>query len=195
MTTILHVNSSGRKNGSASRQLGAALVEKLMKRHPGASVIEREAVTEAEFLDEEWVVANFTSVEERSSRQGKRLEHSRKLVEEVQAADFIVIGTPIYNFTISGVLKAWIDQICRPGLTFRAEPDRFVGLLQNKKAFLVVTSGGTEVKGPIDFATGYMVHVLGFLGITEVAVIAADTMVSDPQGALERARRQIEEAV
>ncbi len=195
MTTILHLNSSGRRNGSASRQLSAALVEKLTVQNPDARVIERDAATDAEFLDEDWVVANFTQAEERSAQQGARLQHSQTLVEEVQAADIIVIGTPIYNFSISGVLKAWIDQICRPGLTFRAEPDGFVGLLENKKVFLVMTSGGTEINGPIDFATGYMLHILGFLGITDVTVIAADTMVMDPENALNRAMQQINAAV
>lgn len=195
MTTILHVNSSGRRNGSASRQLSASLVERLLHQNPGAQVIEREAATDAEFPDEDWVSANFTQADERSAHQNARLRHSELLVEEVKAADVIVIGVPIYNFTISGALKAWIDQVCRPGLTFRAEPDGFVGLLENKTAFLVVTSGGTEVNSPIDFATGYMTHILGFLGITDVKVIAADTMVMDPQGALDRATTQIREAV
>lgn len=195
MTTILHLNSSGRRNGSASRQLSAALVEKLIAQNPGARVIERDAATDAEFLDEDWVVANFTQAEERSTQQGARLQYSQTLVEEVQVADIIVIGTPVYNFSISGALKAWIDQICRPGLTFRAEPDGFVGLLENKKVFLVVTSGGTEVNGPIDFATGYMLHILGFLGITDVTVIAADTMVMNPERALTRAMQQIDTAV
>ncbi|WP_179954166.1 FMN-dependent NADH-azoreductase [Denitrobaculum tricleocarpae] len=194
MATILQVNSSGRRQGSASRQLTAALVGKLVAEHPGAKVIERDAVTNAEFLDEEWVIANFTQAQERSTRQKERLQHSQKLVDEVQAADFIVIGTPIYNFSISGVLKAWIDQICRPGLTFRAEPEGFVGLLKGKRVFLVVTSGGTEINGPVDYATAYMTHILGFLGITDVTVIGADTMVSDPEGALDRAMRQIRDA-
>lgn len=194
MATILQVNSSGRRKGSASRQLTAALVEKLKEETPGARVIERDAVTDAEFPDEDWVVANFTPADQRSVQQEKRLRHSRRLVAEVQAADLIVIGAPVYNFSIPGVLKAWIDQICRPGLTFRAAPEGFVGLLENKKVFLVVTSGGTEVQGPIDYATGYMIHILGFLGITDVTVIGADTMVSDPEGALARAMRQIRAA-
>jgi len=163
--------------------------------HEDAQIVSREAVTDAEFVDEEWVAANFTPSEERTEAQTRRLQHSQNLVDEVVTADYIVIGTPVYNFTISGVLKAWIDQICRPGLTFRAEPTGFVGLMEGKKAYLVVSSGGTEVNGPIDFATGYMIHILGFIGITDVTVIAADTMMQDPDGAIERATAQIEAVV
>lgn len=195
MTTILHVNSSGRINESASRRLSAAIVQRLCEKHEDAQIVSREAVTDAEFVDEEWVAANFTPSEERTEAQTRRLQHSQNLVDEVVTADYIVIGTPVYNFTISGVLKAWIDQICRPGLTFRAEPTGFVGLMEGKKAYLVVSSGGTEVNGPIDFATGYMIHILGFIGITDVTVIAADTMMQDPDGAIERATAQIEAVV
>ena len=195
MTNILHVNSSGRVNGSASRQLSAEIVDRLCAKHGDASVTRREAVTNAEFPDETWVVANFTASDERSEHQARRLQHSQELVDEVRAADYIVIGSPIYNFSIGGALKTWIDQICRPGLTFRAEPTGFVGLLDNKKAFLVVTSGGTQVNGPIDFATGYLIHILGFLGVTDVSVIAADTTLDDLDGAVERAMQRIEAIV
>ena len=195
MTKILHLDSSGQTTGSASRTLSAEIVKRLCDKHPDAQVIRREAAENADFPDAVWVAANFTLPDDRTEEQNHRLQHSQTVVEEVQAADYIVIGSPIYNFTISGALKAWIDQISRPGLTFRAEPSGFVGLLENKKVYLVISSGGTKVNGPIDFATGYMIHVLGFLGITDVSVIAADTMIDDPEGALRRAREQIEELI
>jgi FMN-dependent NADH-azoreductase len=104
---------------------------------------------------------------------------SDSLVAELQAADTVLITLPIWNFGIPSTLKAWIDQVARAGVTFRYTPDGPVGLLEGKRAILAVASGGTEVGSAIDFATDYLRHVLGFIGIHEVEIVAADRLMVD----------------
>jgi FMN-dependent NADH-azoreductase len=99
---------------------------------------------------------------------------SDALVAELQAADEIVIAVPVYNFSVPAALKAWIDMVARARVTFRYTEDGPVGLLTGKRAWVIVGSGGTELDGPVDFATAWLRHVLGFLGIDDVRVIAAD---------------------
>ncbi|MDD9910327.1 MAG: NAD(P)H-dependent oxidoreductase [Ahrensia sp.] len=192
--TILHVNSSGRAEGSYSRKLGSNLVEQLSRGHQHVEVIERDVAQGVEFVDQNWIEANFTPAGSRRADQQERLFGSDALVRELQAADVIVIGVPIYNFSVPATLKAWIDQVARANVTFRYTPDGPVGLLENKKAYVVMTSGGTEVGGPIDFASGYVKHVLGFLGITDVTLVNADRLMADEQAALDAAHEQIAKA-
>jgi FMN-dependent NADH-azoreductase len=111
-------------------------------------------------------------------------------------ADVLVIGVPVYNFGIPASLKAWVDMIARARLTFRYTESGPVGLLRGKRAVLVVASGGTAVGSEIDFATDYLRHVLGFLGIDDVEIIAANRVM--PRGedeVLGAARRHIEQLV
>ncbi len=102
-----------------------------------------------------------------------------------------MIVSPIYNFSIPAALKAWVDQVCRARLTFVYGPDGPKGLLDGRKAYLVMTSGGTAVDSSIDFATGYLRHVLGFIGIADVASIAADRLMMDGGSKLAAARDRI----
>lgn len=106
--------------------------------------------------------------------QRAALSVSDTLIKELQSADTIVIGVPIYNFSIPASLKAWIDQVARAGVTFKYTETGPEGLLTGKRAVLVVSSGGVAVGSDYDFATGYMRHVLGFIGITDVDIVAAD---------------------
>lgn len=194
MTTILHLTASGRYATSASRSLSTELVERLSAQNPGANVVSRDVAAGVEFVDEAWIEANFTPAQDRSASQATRLAASDALVAEIKAADHIVIATPIYNFSVPGTLKAWIDQVCRAGVTFRYEPTGPVGLLEGKKAYVVVTSGGTEVQSPMDFATDYLRHVLGFVGIDDVSIIAANQLMMDEAAGLAKARSSIAEA-
>jgi FMN-dependent NADH-azoreductase len=116
-------------------------------------------------LDTDWVTANFTPPEERGEAERAALAESDALVAELKAADVLVIGVPIYNFGIPAALKAWVDLVARARVTFRYTEQGPVGLLTGKRAYLAVASGGTPVGSAIDFATGYLRHVLGFLGI------------------------------
>jgi FMN-dependent NADH-azoreductase len=186
--TVLHIDSSARRAGSVSRDLTAQIVERL----GAAEVIRRDLATPLPLLDETWINANFTPADQRSDEQAKLLAQSDALVEELKAADTLVIGAPIYNFSVPAGLKAWIDLVARVGLTFTYTDQGPVGLLEGKRAIIAVASGGTEAGSAIDFATGYLRHMLGFMGITEVEIVAADTLAIDEGAALAKAKAQIE---
>ncbi|MEM5581807.1 NAD(P)H-dependent oxidoreductase [Roseibium sp. AS2] len=178
--TILQVNASARKSGSVTRDLSDALVTGLLSKTPEAKVISRDVSQGLPFLDEDWVGATFTAPAERSADQRLKLALSDTLVRELKAADTIVIGMPIYNFSVPAALKAWIDLVARARETFQYTENGPVGLLQGKKAYVIVASGGTKVGSEIDFATTYLGHVLGFMGITDVKIVAADQLMLDP---------------
>ena len=99
---------------------------------------------------------------------------------------------PIYNFGVPAALKAWVDQVARAGVTFKYTENGPQGLLEGKRAILVVASGGTAAGSDIDFASGYMQHVMGFIGITDVTVITADQMMMDTEAALAKATAQVD---
>ena len=166
---------------------------RLVEQGYGAAVTQRDlSVTPPELLTEAWVGANFTDEAERSDEQKAALGASDELIAELEAADTIVIGVPVYNFAIPAALKAWIDQIARARRTFRYTETGPEGLLTGKKAYLVVASGGVPVGSDHDFATGYLRHLLGFVGITDVTIIEAGQQMMDSE-AVNRATAAIEE--
>ncbi|MCP2677956.1 NAD(P)H-dependent oxidoreductase [Maricaulaceae bacterium NA33B04] len=172
MTRILHIDASARTEGSVSRDLSTRLVRRLAD---ADGEITRRDLSEGgpAFLDADWVGATFKSPDARSNDQLATLAPSDVLVDELEAADHIVIGTPIYNFAVPAVLKAWIDQVARVHRTFVYTDTGPKGLLDGKTAWIVVASGGTPVDSEIDFATPYLRHIFGFMGITDVRVIDA----------------------
>jgi FMN-dependent NADH-azoreductase len=189
---ILRVDASGRQTGSVSRALADRVVERLSTGGPGAEIVRRDlSWTPPGFVDASWIDATFTPPAQRTDSQRQALATSDELVTEVQRADVVVIATPVYNFGVPASLKAWVDMVARAGVTFRYADDGPVGLLQNKRAILVVASGGTALDGDMDFATPWLRHVLGFLGIHDVETVAADQLMLDP-GAETRAREAID---
>lgn len=184
--TILHIDSSARFQGSVTRDLSAEIVGTL-----GGDVIRRDLAHALPQITENWVNANFTPADQRDEVQRDTLALSDTLVAELKAADTIVIGTPIYNFSIPTALKAWIDLVARAGLTFRYTENGPKGLLEGKRAIIAVASGGTPVGSEIDFATGYLRHVLGFIGIEDVQFIAADRVMSNSAEAIAGAKTEI----
>lgn len=175
MSHILRIDASARNSGSTTRQLTDQLVARLVEQGYGAAVTTRDlALTPPALLNEAWVGANFTDDADRNDDQRAALAASDELIAELETADTIVIGVPVYNFAIPAALKAWVDLIARARRTFRYTETGPEGLLKGKKAYLVVASGGVPVGSDYDFATGYLRHVLGFVGITDVAIIAAD---------------------
>ncbi|MBB6427499.1 FMN-dependent NADH-azoreductase [Sphingopyxis sp. JAI128] len=193
MTNILRIDASARNDGSTTRQLSAQLVDQLISQGYGANVVHRDlALTPPALLTEGWVGANFTDEADRSDEQKALLAGSDELIAELEAADMIVIGVPVYNFAIPASLKAWIDLIARARRTFRYTETGPEGLLKGKKVYLVVASGGVPVGSDYDFATGYLRHVLGFVGLTDVTIIAADRQMMDGE-ALNRATAAIGE--
>lgn len=193
MSHILRIDASARNSGSTTRQLADQLVARLVEQGYGSAVTHRDlALTPPALLTEAWVGANFTDDADRSDDQRAVLAHSDELIAELEAADTIVIGVPVYNFAIPAALKAWIDQIARARRTFRYTETGPEGLLTGKKAYLVVASGGVPVGSDYDFATGYLRHVLGFVGITDVTIIEAGQQMMDSE-AVTRATAAIDQ--
>ena len=192
---VLKIDASGRRNGSTSRELTNELVAALGDRYQGITVTSRDLADSIPHVDDAWIAANFTPAEERDASQRQALSLSDSLVEELKNSDVLVIGMPIYNFGVPAALKAWVDMIARARLTFRYTENGPVGLLQGKKAYLVVASGGVAVDSPVDFATPYMRQALKFVGITDVEVIAADQQNVRGEDSISAARAEIAEVV
>lgn len=193
MTSVLHVTSSVRQNGSASLSGGRMVIERLQGIHETLTVTTRTATDEAAFLTEDWVGASFTPADARTPDQHAILATSDAMAQELLDADILVISASMYNFGLPAALKAWIDHVARPGATFRTDPEQaYVGLATGKTAYIVVATGETPVMGEIDFVSPYLVHVLGFLGITDVHVIAADMTVVDSASLDNRVAEQID---
>lgn len=171
---ILRVDGSMRTQGSQSRALTDKVIERLQAGAAQTEVTRLDlAATDLSFVDEAWINANFTDPADRSAEQKEKLAASDAFVSQVKAADTLVIGTPIYNFSVPAAVKAWIDMIARARETFRYTENGPEGLLQGKKAIIVITSGGTPVGSEIDYATDYLRHVMGFIGITDVTIVDA----------------------
>jgi FMN-dependent NADH-azoreductase len=192
---VLEISAGARSEGSISRQLTADLVSALDSRYSDFEISRRDLADGLPFIDEAWVAANFTPEEDRSGQHRQTLSYSDTLVAELVAADVLVIGAPIYNFSLPATLKAWIDMIARARLTFQYTENGPEGLLKNKKAYVVVPSGGVPVGSPMDFATPYLRHALSFVGITDVEFIGAQGADRGNDDALDNARARIAELV
>ena len=192
---VLSVSSSLKGEASISRQLAADMLAALEQRDGHVNVVHRALAGGLPLIDEDWVTANYTAADQRSGAQRDKLALSDELVAELAAADVVVIGAPIYNFSIPATLKAWIDLIARAQLTFRYTENGPVGLLEDKKTYVIAPSGGVPVGSPADFATPYLRHALGFIGITDVAIIGAQGADRGNDQALDEARARIAELV
>ncbi len=189
---ILKINSSGRSDGSVSRQLVQRAIDRLITAHPEAAVIERDVSSGLPVVDETWIGANFTPGEARTPEQEQKLEFSDELIGELRAADVIVIGVPIYNFGVPASLKQWVDLIARAGETFSYSESGPKGLLEGKRAIVAVASGGAETGSPADFASTYMKFVLGFVGITDVTIVSANGLAMDAEAPIKAANDEID---
>jgi FMN-dependent NADH-azoreductase len=175
-STLLIVNSSPR-SGSVSRRLTSHVAEQWKQRNPDGRIIERDLIAEIPaFVSENWIQASYTPEAERTTEQKQALAQSDALIAELMAADVIVIGAPMHNFSISAPLKAWIDQIVRAGKTFSYGESGPKGLIPSEKRVLVIVSrGGTYGEGsPADFQVPYLRHMLGFVGLNNLSVVDAD---------------------
>lgn len=186
----LRVDASARKGDSVSRELGDTLIQQLQLHHD-LEITTLDLSQALPIVSDEWVAANNTPAEQRDATHQAALGLSDELVEQLEAADLLVITTPIYNFGVPAALKSWIDLIARAGRTFRYTESGPVGLLEGKRAIVLVTSGGTRVGSDIDFATPYLKHVLGFVGIHNVSFIAADALIHDADGIVAQAKLKL----
>ena len=188
---ILRLDASASVNTSNSKKLGDELISKLVSLHPGAVVKQRDLNQDINFIDENWVTANFTPIDQRSEAQRQRLAFSDKLIDEIKQADTIVLTTPMYNFGIPATLKGWIDLISRAGVTFRYTADGPVGLIRGKHVDIVITTGGVPLQSPVDFVSDYLKQVFRFIGIEDINIIGADQMNVDADGSYQKALDQI----
>lgn len=175
---ILHLISSPRGAESISIKLGNAIVQKIQEANPGSTLITHN-LAEHPFphLEEVHLQSFFTPAESRSPELVEAVKHSDAAIAELMAADSIVIGVPMYNFTIHSTLQAWINHIARAGETFNYSGKSPEGLVKNKKVYLAISSGGVYSEGPMksyDFTEPYLRTVLGFLGMTDMTAYRAE---------------------
>ena len=191
MPTLLHLDSSPLES-SISRELTREFVKTWKEAHSGGTVTYRDlAVHAPKPVDGAWIGAAYTPENARTEEQKATLALSDELIAELEAADEYVFGVAMHNFSIPATLKLWIDQIARRGRTFAYGANGPEGLLKGKKATILTASGGAYAEGTpagsFNFADPYLKTVLGFLGVTEVTVIAAGGAALVMMGSVDRA--------
>ena len=188
---IYQIDSSARKEGSTSRALAKKVLEKIKK--TGDEVIYRDLNDEMVFVT--GLTESGMNIEQKDQNENhkKMFKLSDQLVKELKESDIIIISAPIYNYGPPATLKAWSDLAARVGETFRFKPNgRREGLLKNKKAYLVITSGGTKLNSSEDFLTPWLKFILNFFGIEKIDIICADQMALDYDKSIKDAEKQIE---
>lgn len=184
MTTILQINSAARSQGAQSTMLADELTAKLQQANPGSTVTVRNLLADAlPHLDDTVLGAFFTPAEQRTAEQQAIITKSDALIGELQAADIIVIGAPLYNFGVSSQLKTYFDWIARAGVTFRYTANGPEGLIKGKKVYVVSARGGKYAGTPNDTQTPYLRTFLGFVGMTDVSFIYAEGLNLGPDSA------------
>jgi FMN-dependent NADH-azoreductase len=179
MANLLYITTSINGAGGVSRGFGDTLAHGLAAK-AGASVTARDlAANDLPFVSAERFGANLTPAADRTPEQADLAAIGDTLIAELQAADTIVIATPVYNFGPPATLKAWADLVARAGTTFQYTATSPEGLLTGKKAYLAIASGGTPVGSDFDFMSRWLTFFLGFLGITDVTIIAADGIMGE----------------
>lgn len=183
---LLHVDSSVLGDNSASRRLTAAVVSRLRAEHPGIAVVRRDLAAQT--------LPHFTPV---LAESHPCVARNREILDEFLAADIVVIGAPMYNFTIPSQLKAWIDRILTAGKTFRYTESGPEGLAAGKRVIVASARGGIYSNGPaaaIDFQEPYLRHVFGFIGIRDVEFVRAEGLnlgEAQREASMARAHAQI----
>ncbi len=177
MPTLLNIQSSPRGNDSYSRLLSQDFVAEWEKNNPEGTVVLRDlAHSQLPFVGLPWIGGAFLPSERQSPEMRQALSVSDELIAELLAADHILIGTPMYNFTVPANLKAWIDMVVRPHVTHSGPPDR-KGLVSGKRCSIIISSAGNYEEGlpsaASDYESGYLKRILRFIGITDVNVVLA----------------------
>lgn len=200
MTKVLHIISSTRGAESLTRKLGNVIIDKVMANDP-ETVVKEVDLSKDPFphLKQEQINAFFTPPENRTPELADAISRSDDAVAELFDSDVIVIGVPMYNFSITSSLKAYFDHLARARVTFRYTENGSEGLLKNKKAYIAVSSAGVfenDKMRPYDFATPYVKHFLWFIGITDITVFRVEgTAIPELQAtAMDKAYESIETA-
>ena len=188
---IYQIDSSARKKGSTSRALAKKLLDKIKK--PNDEIIYRDLDNEMVFVSGLTESGMKIEKKDQTEHHKKMFELSDTLVKELKESDTIIISAPIYNYGPPATLKAWSDLAARVGETFRFKSNgRREGLLKNKRAYLVITSGGTKLNSGEDFLTPWLKFILNFFGIEKIDIICADQMALDYEKSIKEAEKQIE---
>ena len=188
---IYQIDSSARKEGSTSRALAKKLLDKIRK--PEDQVVYRDLDDEMVFVSGLTESGMKIEKKDQTEHHKKMFELSDTLVKELKDSDIIIISAPIYNYGPPATLKAWSDLAARVGETFRFKPNgRREGLLKNKRAYLIITSGGTKLNSDEDFLTPWLKFILNFFGIEKIDIICADQMALDYKKSIKDAEKQIE---
>lgn len=179
MANLLYITTSINGADGVSRGFGDKLANGLAAKL-GANLVTRDlAANDLPYVSAERFGANLTPAAERTPEQAELAAIADKLIAELQDADTIVIASPIYNFGPPATLKAWADLVARAGTTFQYTATGPEGLLTGKKAYIAISSGGTPVGADFDFMSRWLTFFLGFLGISDVTIIAADGIMGE----------------
>jgi FMN-dependent NADH-azoreductase len=183
MPTLLRIDSSSRRDGSHSRALADAFETAWSSRFPGATITRRDLAANPIGHIHETTIAGFYTPDEKLDAGLKgAVALSDELIEEVNAADTILIATPMYNFTVPSALKSWIDQIVRINRTFSYDGTNFTGLIKARRVVVVAAFGAGGYGGALasaDFVTPYLKFLFGFLGVSDVTVIPTEATTAD----------------
>ena len=189
---VLRIDSSANPGESVSRQLGDEVIRRITGQGGRVKVHTIDLARGMPHIDADWVEANFTPADRRSAVQQARLAASDAAVAALRAADVLVLTVPVYNFSVPSALKAWIDHVCRAGVTFRYTADGPKGLLDDRPVYLAMASGGVPFGSAVDFASGYLRQVLAFIGLNDVRLIGAAGVAADAQAARSAALEQLD---
>lgn len=196
---ILQINSSARGEDSHSTRLARHMVQRLREAAPDATLTLRDVGhTHPPELDEAALQALFTPADKRTPWQGERVAANDLIIDEVKAADVLVLAAPMYNFGSPVSLKNWMDAIARAGVTFRYTEKGPVGLLTGKKAYVLLTRGGVHRGAETDSQVPHLRTFLGFLGITDVKFIYAEGLAMGAEAeraAFEAAEKEIDDMI
>ena len=191
---IYQIDSSARKEGSTSRALAKKLLDKI--KSPEDEIIYRDLNEEMVFVSGLTESGMNIEKKDQTDHHRKMFELSDQLVKELKESDTIIISAPIYNYGPPATLKAWSDLAARVGETFKFKPNgRREGLLKNKKAYLVITSGGTKLNSKEDFLTPWLKFILNFFGIDKIETINADQMALNYEKSIKDAEKQIDNII
>jgi FMN-dependent NADH-azoreductase len=178
MKKILHIVSSPRGGASYSIQLGNAIIKKLLTQHPGSTVKTVNLVEQRwPHLEEAHLASFYTPVDKYTDDNREAVRHSNEAIQDIQDADLLVIGAPMYNFNIHSSLKAWIDHVVRSGKTFAVTAGGAEGLIKGKKVYVALSSGYVYSDGPMksmDFMEPYLRTILGFIGLTDLTIFRVE---------------------
>lgn len=181
---ILQINTSARTQGANSTRLADAITQGLRARHPEATLELRDFAAQPHpVLDEPALTALFAPADQRTPEQAARVALDDALIAQVQRADLIVLGVPMYNFGVPVQLKTWIDAIARAGVTFRYTPEGPEGLLKGKTVYVALARGGLYRDTPNDSQVPYLKSILAFLGMTDVRFVYAEGLAMGAESA------------